>query len=107
MSNAKELYECCWRDEFPASFSVVCDYFGNARSREELTTVLGVYQGLVKRDLLSAQELHKNMVRGTLQKLITKKYKKRGETCYYKDFVDMKLVLDNPLNQIGSEFSEG
>ena len=107
MSNAKELYKCCWRNEFPASFSIYSDYFGNARSRDELTTVLGVYQGLVKRDLLSAEELHKNMMRGTLQKLITKKYKKLGETGYYKNFVDMKLVLDNPLNQIGSEFFEG
>jgi hypothetical protein len=100
MSTADSLYECCMRDE-PVTLPVYLDYFGNASGLSKTVIVLGVYQGMVQRGLVSAKLLHNCLLSNRLNELVHAKHKHKP-TYYYKEFCDMKLDLTNlPYKAMG------
>ena len=87
------LFDCCIKDIYPP-INVSVDYFGDTWENDEHESiVLGVYQGLVRRDRVSSDELHRHFLQNTLDDLIHSKYKGR-ETGYYKKFCNLKLNLE-------------
>ena len=73
---------------FP-SLPVLVDYFGNARSEEEISIVLGLYQVLLKKKGVT-EELLENCFRSNrLNDLVHVKHY-HGKSGYYNEFCKKK-----------------
>ena len=85
------LYRCCFDDTIPP-IPVIADYFGNARSEEQVRIILGIYQGLVKIRGVEADVLNNCFESNRLNELVHAKYK-YSKTGYYKMFCDQDIDL--------------
>ena len=103
-TNAKELVECCFRDELP-SFPVIADYVGNAESHEDITTVFGVYQGLVLKKDVDVELLNNCFHTNRLDELVHARFKVQP-TGYYDMFKAANIMLKDPFASLGSLLGE-
>lgn len=85
-----ELWDYVIRDEFPSSMPVYADYFVSLYTQTNgddtsnyLTTILGLYRGMIYRGWVTKDELHTACIENKLDDLIDTKYKDR-ESGYYK-----------------------
>jgi hypothetical protein len=89
------LVQNCWDDLLPNHPAVICDYFG-FQNEEHMTTIFGVYQGLVKYRGVTAKDLHMALKKKQLTKFIHDKYK--GESSgYYTEFCKHNITLGTTL----------
>lgn len=89
------LVQNCWDDLLPNHPAVICDYFGFDNIKH-MTTIFGVYQGIVKYRDVTANDLHMALKRGQLTQFIHDKYK--GESSgHYTAFCKHKIKLGTTL----------
>lgn len=87
-----ELIRCVDDDVLPP-LSVVADYFGKeCGSDEDITTIFGLYQGLIKYRGVSADEVFNAYLSGSLDNLMDKYYTNR-QTQYYKTYKDQGIKI--------------
>ena len=101
MRTSHELVKMCLSDEPLQNLAVMCDYFNSFKygnNDEILTIIYGVYQKLIKLDLINEKTLHNALLNDTLDEMIHKIYQdKKLYTYYYKYFCDNKIILSNKL----------
>ena len=89
------LYECCMEDVIP-SISVIHDYF-NLSNRDNLDTILGLYQGMFKFRDMKKSTVEKAFKKNELDKLMHVSYKiyiaQGSRSGYYKEFCDKKITI--------------
>jgi hypothetical protein len=88
------LVESCMNDLFPP-VPVIADYFGweNASNDENLSIILGLYQGMIKIKGMNKKEVEKAFKTNQLDKLIHDSYKVYGASGYYKKFCKKNIVI--------------
>lgn len=88
MVSAHSLVEACNEDEFCyITNAAFADYF-RTRNDKDLTTMLGLYQGLVFYRDVDEELLHNCLLTGRLEELIHTKYKNRPSG-HYVNFLKM------------------
>ena len=88
------LYECCIEDVFPP-ISVIHDYF-NLSNRDNLDTILGLYQGMFKCRNMKKSIVEKAYKNNQLDKLIHDSYNSYGGIAmsgYYRKFCEENIVI--------------
>ena len=88
---AKMLAQCCYNDVFPP-LPVLVDFFGNARSEEEISIVLGLYQVLLKKKGVTVELLENCFKTNRLNELAHAKHH-HGKSGYYKEFILKNIDL--------------
>jgi len=94
MRTVETLFEVITYNDWDyLDFPCMVDYFGlhNASSEENIQTLLGLYIGLVKRNVTKDQ-LHEALVNSQIGELIDKTYK-GSETGYYKLYKDNNIKI--------------
>ena len=90
-STAQVLIDACFADVLPPP-GVIFGYFGNAVGREQICSVLGIYQGLVKFRGVKHDLLFNCFLSNRLNDLVHAKYM-NSPTGYYKLFCASKIDL--------------
>ena len=102
MRTSDRLVEYCMLDMLPEDFPVLVDFFGvmwNDGSEDDLCTILGLYQGLVKQRGVTADDLHDACLGDKVEELIHRVYKD-NETGYYVKFCESGIKLNPPYSYI-------
>ena len=91
MTTARSLVQCCNDNVFP-SLPVLVDYFGNAKSEEEISIVLGLYRVLLKKKGVTGELLENCFRSNRLNDLVHAKHY-HGKSGYYNEFCKKKIDL--------------
>ena len=88
------LVDSCMSDLFPPS-PVIADYFGiqNASNTEHLSTILGLYQGMIKIKGMNKDIVENAYKKNKLDKLIHDSYRIYGTSGHYRDFCDKNIKI--------------
>jgi len=89
-----DLVKYCMLDIIPP-LPVIADYFGieNASNIENLSTILGLYQGMIKIKGMNKDIVENAYKKNKLDKLIHDSYRIYGTSGHYRDFCDKNIII--------------